>query len=260
MARLDFSSRERLQEGLCGATTLYNTYWVRFCRGEVTFELAVDNTRLLLEAALAAGVRRIVHISVTNPSHSSALPYFRGKAEVEDVIKRSGLSYAILRPALIFGQGDILINNIAWLLRRFPLFLLPGTGSYRLQPIFAPELADIAVRAADRQDDFVADALGPDVYTFEEMVRLTGQAVGSRCLILPAPRRLALFCCRLLGAVLKDVILTSDEIEGLSCELLVSDGAIEGVTRLSDWLRENGADLGVHYASELFRHFEEREG
>ena len=54
----------------------------------------------------------------------------------------SSLSYAILRPAVLFGEGDILINNVAFMLKKFPLFAIPGGGEYRIQPISVDDLAD----------------------------------------------------------------------------------------------------------------------
>ena len=120
---LDFENPGRLTEALRGTTTLYNTYWVRFNHRDVTFQKAVANTNTLIAAAKEAGVRKIVHISITNASLESKLPYFKGKAVVEQSLIQSGIPYAIIRPALIFGTEDILINNIAWLLRRFPVFI-----------------------------------------------------------------------------------------------------------------------------------------
>ena len=119
----NFDNPSQLMKSLQGATTLYNTYWVRFPHGQVTFDKAVENTKTLIKAAEAAGVRRIIHISITNPSEESPLPYFRGKALVEKAITNSKLSYAVVRPTVIFGTEGILINNIAWLLRRFHLVL-----------------------------------------------------------------------------------------------------------------------------------------
>src|SRR5262249_37427495 len=125
-----FDDPARLTETLRGADTLYNTYWVRFDWRGTTYAQAIANTRTLFAAAREAGVRRIVHVSITNPSESSSLPYFRGKAELERDLRESGISYAIVRPTVVFGREDILINNIAWLLRRLPLFVIPGDGSY----------------------------------------------------------------------------------------------------------------------------------
>jgi NADH dehydrogenase len=151
VAPFNFDDPVALAESLRGATTLYNTYWVRFEHGDATFAKAVENTKTLIAAAGEAGVSRIVHVSITNPSPDSALPYFKGKALLEEAIIQSGLSYAIIRPTVIFGLEDILVNNIAWILRRFPVFAVPGGGGYRLQPIYVEDMADIAVSAGGRQ-------------------------------------------------------------------------------------------------------------
>ena len=88
-----------------------------------TFEQAVENSRILFEAAAGAGVGRMVHFSVANASTDSRLPYFRGKGQVEEILRDTGiLPYAIIRPTLVFGEWDLLLNNMAWALRRLPVF------------------------------------------------------------------------------------------------------------------------------------------
>ena len=121
----------------------------------------------------------MVHVSITNATADSPLPYFRGKAQVEDALRASGLSYAMLRPTVIFGFEDILLNNIAWMLRKFPVFPIPGRGDYRLQPIYVEDMADLAVEMAARDDDVEIDAVGPDVFAYDELVRLIGQKTGT---------------------------------------------------------------------------------
>ena len=184
---LNFEDEAGLIASLQGVQTFYNTYWVRFDRGENTQPRAVENTRTLVKAAVKAGVERIVHISITNPSSDSHLPYFWGKAANEQAVIESGLSYAILRPTVLFGAEDILINNIAWLLRRFPFFAIPGDGGYRLQPVFVDDLAKLAVDVGYTQDNIVWDAVGPDVFTFEELVRLIGKTLGLNRSLLHVP-------------------------------------------------------------------------
>src|SRR5687767_10955832 len=142
---LSFDDPGKLTESLRGADVLYNTYWVRFNQPGFTHAEAVTNTRRLFDAAKRAGVRRVVHVSITNPSEDSPLEYFRGKAELERSLVESALSNAILRPAVLFGGEDILINNIAWALRRFPVFAVFGSGDYKLQPIHVDDFAAIAV-------------------------------------------------------------------------------------------------------------------
>ena len=254
-APFNFDDVPTLIDQLSGASTLYNTYWVRFSRGKVTFDRAVENTRTLIQAAKDAGVGRIVHVSITNPSLNSSLPYFRGKAQVEEAIIDSGISYAIIRPTVIFGIEDILINNIAWLLRRFPLFVVPGGGGYRFQPIFVEDLAGLAVDAGGQEDNLILDAAGPETYTFDEFVRLVGQTMGSRTKIVHLPSALALGISKIVGYFLGDVVLTRDEITGLMSDLLISDAPPAGNTSLKSWLTINVATLGGSYTSELDRHY-----
>ena len=256
VAPFNFEDPAELVRSLKGATTLYNTYWVRFAYGDSTFDRAVHNTKVLIKAAEEAGISRIVHISITNPSEHSPLPYFKGKATLERAIVSSKLSYAIVRPAVIFGGGeDILINNIAWLLRHFPVFGVPGSGDYRLQPVFVEDLAEIAVDAARHHGSLILDAVGPEVYTFGQLVELIAGAVGSRARIAHLSKERTLSALRLLGWLVRDVVLTAEEVEGLMSDLLVSSDAPRGKTRLSEWLRQNAEHVGARYASELDRHY-----
>jgi uncharacterized protein YbjT (DUF2867 family) len=255
VAPLAFEDEAQLARDLEGCETLYNTYWVLFRHGQVTFERAIANTRTLIRAAERAGIRRIVHLSVTNPSLDSPLPYYRGKPILEQAVRASRLSCALLRPTVIFGAGDILLNNIAWLLRRFPLFVVPGDGSYKLQPVFLDDVAGMAVAAGSGKEDIVQDAAGPEVFSYNDLVRLIARRVGSRARIVHASPRTTLLLSRALGAILRDVLLTREEIAGLMGNLLVSNAAPTSPTRFSDWLRANAQTLGRSYASELTRHF-----
>ncbi len=252
---LNFENEAELVASLQGVHTFYNTYWVRFDRGQNTQPRAVENTRKLVQAAVQAGVKRIVHISITNPSAESHLPYFWGKAANEQTVMESGLSYAILRPTVLFGAEDILINNIAWLLRRFPFFAVPGDGRYRLQPVFVDDLAELAIDVGYAQSNILWDAVGPDIFTFEEMVRLIGQTLGLNRGLLHVPPKLALSAAQFLSTFVGDVLLTPEEVDGLMAGLLVSDEPARCKTHLKDWLEENKKSVGVHYASELKRHY-----
>jgi NADH dehydrogenase len=255
VARLQFDDFQALVDSLKGVDVLYNTYWVRFNYGETTFERAVQNSQMLIRAAEEAGVRRLVHISITNPSEDSPLPYFRGKALVERAIRNSSLSYGIIRPTVLFGEGDILLNNIAYFLRRFPIFIVPGKGDYRLQPVYVDDVAALAVEAGERMDNFALDAVGPEVFTFAEIVRLIRDAVGSKAKIVHAPPSLTMLSIRVLNYFVNDIVLTREELEGLMANRLVSDQPPTCPTRFSEWLRENAEQMGLHYASELKRHF-----
>lgn len=252
---LDFGNKEELVQNLRGMDVLVNTYWVRFDKGNNTQPRAVENTKILVDAAAKAGVKRIVHISITNPSAESHLPYFWGKAANEKTVIESGMSYAILRPTVLFGKEDILINNIAWLLRRLPLFGLPGDGSYKLSPVYVDDLAKLAVEAVYSKDNYVWDAVGPEEFTFKEMVELIGRSVGVKRSLVSFHPRLALFAAQFMSLFVNDVMLTPEEVDGLMANLLISREAPRCKTSLKDWLLEHRAGVGRQYASELARHF-----
>jgi uncharacterized protein YbjT (DUF2867 family) len=250
-----FENPEAMAASIAGAHTLYNTYWVRFDRGNESYERAVRNTVALIRAAKLAGVRRVVHISITNPTVDSDLPYFRGKALLEEEIRRSEISYAIVRPTVIFGVEDILINNIAFLLRKLPVFLVPGDGRYSLQPVYVEDVAQIAVEAGRQSENLTIDAVGPETFRFAELAGLIAKTVESRARLLNSPPWLAFLAARVLGTALADVLLTRDELKGLMANLLVSSSAPTGRTLFSKWISANAALLGRRYASEINRHY-----
>jgi uncharacterized protein YbjT (DUF2867 family) len=255
IAPMDFSDRAGLVRSLRGASVLYNTYWVRLNHGRATFDEAVTNSRVLIHAAREAGVRKIVHLSIANPSLDSHLPYYSGKAQVEKAILDSGLSYAILRPTVIFGIEDILINNIAWFARHFPVFAIPGSGRYQLQPIFVEDLAELATNGARQENSLVVDAVGPDIFAFEDLVRQIAIAAGAKPKFLHVSPRAVLQILRVVGPIVGDVVLTGEEIEGLMANLLVSKHPAAGHTRFGAWLAQNATVLGKRYSSELQRHY-----
>ncbi len=252
----NFQRPDRLTESLRGANTLYNTYWIRFPYGRVTFEAAVQNTVVLLNAAKAAGVKKFVHISIANPDEQSPYAYYRGKALLERAVRESGLAYAIIRPTVIFGPEGVLINNIAWCLRRFPVFAITGDGRYRIQPVSVEDVAALCVKAAQDHGNIILDAVGPEVFSFHELVALIARTVRSRTRLLHCSPTVSLLCSRLIGALVGDLMLTREELDGLEAGLLVSQQAPMGCTRLSAWLTEHAETIGRQYLSELQLHYE----
>lgn len=254
-AALDFDHPDRLAQTLEGTDTLYNTFWIRFERGPITYGWAIGRTRILFEAARRAGVRRLVHISVINAARDAPTAYFRAKAAVEESLASSGISHAIVRPTVTFGPGDILVNNLAWTLRRLPVFGIPGDGRYPIQPVHIDDIADLAVRVGSGTEDVLVDAAGPDTFTFNEFVSVVRAAVGSRCLVVHVPVTAALAAARLLGLIVRDVVLTRDEVTELQSGLMASRQPPTGSIGLADWLADNASTLGQRWASELDRHF-----
>jgi uncharacterized protein YbjT (DUF2867 family) len=254
----DFDDPARMAAAFRGVDVFVNSYYVRFNYGGLTFEDAVARSRVLVGHARAAGVRRIVHVSVSNARESSDLPYYANKARIERIVADAGIDYTILRPALVVGPGDILINNIAYFLRRLPVFTIFGDGAYRVQPIALDAFADVALEAIDgaHRNATIAVA-GPADWTFLAMVDAVRRAVGSRALIVRAPAAAALAGLRIAGALLRDVVLTADEVKGLTREYLYSTDPVRRGQDFAEWLAAPAvaAALGARYESELARHF-----
>ena len=252
-----FDDPDRLAATLSGSDALINTYWVRFPHGDRTYDQAVENTRTMFDAARKAGVGRVVHVSIAQADRSQ-LPYFLGKASLEAYLRDSGLSYAIIRPTVIYGGGrDVLLSNVAWCLRRFPLFLLPS-GDYGIQPVHVDDLSAMAVAEAAGTENILIDAAGPETYRFRDLVTLIRDTLGVRSLVLPAPKTLVYAAGRVIGLFVGDVVLTRDEVAGLTAGLCVSGDPASGTTptRLSEWLTAHKDTLGRVYASELQRHYQ----
>jgi NADH dehydrogenase len=252
---LQFDDRAALVSALRGVDTLYNTFWRRFPDPKDGFEDIVSQSRMLITAAADAGIRRLVHLSVSNAARDAPTSYFVAKAVVEQVVRDSGLSFAIVRPTLLHGPGDILINNLAWTLRRLPVFGIPGDGSYRVQPVFVGDVADLAVRLADEPGNVTLDAAGPEVLRFADLVRLIRKHIGSRAVVVNLPASIVLATTGLLGRVVGDVVLTRDEIVELTTELLVSSQPPTCPTPFSSWLERERETVGRRYASELRRNY-----
>lgn len=250
-----FEKPDLLTRNLEGCDTLYNTYWVRFNYRQWSFDHALENTKILFDCAKEAGVRKIVHISVTNPSETDELPYYKGKALQESALRESGVDYAMVRPTLVFGKEDILVNNIAWTIRKFPVVPIFGSGNYKVQPVFVEDLAAIAVDASNAKGPRVIDAIGPETFTYEAFLRIIARVLNRKIFFLHTPPSLGIFLGRLIGVFVKDVVLTKDELRGLMVNKLTSNQDPNGRTSFSDWLRDNKDTIGTVYTSELNRHF-----
>ncbi len=249
----NFESPGQLIQSLQGVSVLYNTYWVRFNHRQFTHADAVKNSLTLFNAAKEAGVKRIVHVSITNPSLDSPLEYFSGKAKLEKALQELGLSYAILRPTVLFGQEDILINNIAWALRRLPVFGVFGDGQYRLQPIYVGDLAKLAVEQGQQTGDVIINAIGPETFTYKGLVEEIGRIIGHRRPIISVSPSLGYLAGVIIGKLVNDVFITRPEIDGLMNNLLYVDSPPAGSTKLTDWCKLHAQTLGRQYASELGR-------
>lgn len=249
-----FEAPEVMAKNLEGVDVLYNTYWVRFNHTQFTHSTAVENTKSLFKAAQLVGIKRIVHISITNADEDSPLEYFSGKGHLERTLKETGISYAIIRPAVLFGPSGILINNIAWVLRHFPCFAMFGNGEYHIQPIFVDDLAELMVEQGNSHDNTIINALGEEDYRYKDLVKMMRKELGVWRPIIPVPPSLGYLASKAIGAMVGDSFVTKEEIKGLMADLLHVPGSpCTGKTKLSTWVRENNDTLGKKYMGELIR-------
>ncbi len=256
VAPLRMDDDARLVESLRGASTLFNTYWIRFRRGDTTFEQAIENSERLFRAAIAAGIERIVHISVSNPSEDSRYAYFRGKATVERRLRALPISSAVIRPTLVFGgREEILVNNMSWCLRHLPLYLIPGDGSYRVQPVSVHDVAELAVTAGRSREPTTIDAAGPDVLSYRQLLELLRRGIGGIARLVDVPAATVPPLSRILAIPLRDTLVTAEELGALMDELLVSREPPTAATRFTTWLPQQRAWMGRRYASELARNW-----
>ncbi|MCP3927126.1 MAG: NAD(P)H-binding protein [Desulfobacterales bacterium] len=248
---LSFNNKDMLIESLKGVDVLYNTYWVRFNHKNFTYADAVKNTKILFDAAKKANVKKIVHVSITNPSEDSELEYFKGKAELEKELKQSGMEYSIVRPAVFFGGSDILINNIAWSLRYLPVSGYFGKGEYKIRPVHIKDFAMIVVNEGNGHSSRTVNAVGPESYTYKELLKMISKTIGTKKMFMSIPPIIGYITGYFIGLYKRDVFITWDEIKGLMQGLLYTNSEATGSTKLSVWVDNKKENLGRHYESEL---------
>ena len=252
-----------LERVFAGVDVFACAYWVRHDRRPIghagpwpSHLEAVHRTAVLVDAAVGAGVSRLVWTSIANPGLDPDLSYYVGKALVERLVRRSGLPYAILRPACFFGPAGLLVENVAWAARRLPLFPIPlsSTGApYFIRPIHVADYAQAVVDAVFSDRVFVRDAAGPDRLEFSALV-------GELALLTKGPARvvrLPLAACaalyRVASLAARETILTRDELVGLSRNRLDSLEEPVGRTSLRSWLWERPDVVGRRFHREPAR-------
>lgn len=250
-----FDNPDRLTQELNGCEVLFNTYWVRFNYRQWSFDKALEHTKTLFNCAKKAGIKQIVQISVTNPTETDNLPYYQGKALQEKALKELGIEYSIVRPTLVFGKEDILVNNVAWTIRKFPFVPIFGSGEYKVQPVFVEDLAAIAVNSSESHESVTIDAIGPEIFTYKEFLHLIATELNRNISFIHTWPSLGIFLGNIISLFVKDVVLTKDELRGLMANKLMSNQVPNGKTLFSEWLRNNRDSVGTEYTSELKRHF-----
>lgn len=234
---------------IAGAEAFVNTYWVRLPSHGAGFEEAVANSRLLAEAARDAGVARFVQVSVTHASPDSPSPYYAGKARVDTHVAATFRSHAVVRPTLVVGPKDVLTGNMAWFLRRSPVIPVPK-GEHPVQPVTLDDVGRLIADRVEAGDSGITEAAGPERFTFRGWLELLARALGLRRRFFAVPASLFLAATGLAGLVLRDTVVSRDELRSLARGSLVPEGPPTCPTPASAWLMAHGRTLGIRFVND----------
>lgn len=239
----DWDDPTQLVRSFDGVSTFYNTFWMRTGNPGshgTDYGMAIARSVALLEAARRAGVERIVHLSVAHADAPDAqrYPYFAAKARVEAVLRSTGIAHAIVRPAVMFGGGPGIVEQLARVLRWVPVFGVAGDGRYQVRPVHVGDVARLCVDGAAHAsvDAVPVDAVGPDRPTFDELVRWVAASVGRRARLVHLPATAVIAAGRTLGTIAREDLLTADELRSTMDGLADTDGPATGTVSLRAWL------------------------
>jgi NADH dehydrogenase len=210
-----------------GAEAVVNTVGHYVERGAASFEaIHGQGARHVAEAAAAAGVRRLVHISGIGADPASDSPYVRARAAGERLVRAAFPAATILRPSVMFGPNDFL-ERLAGIARLMPVIPLFGSGQVRLQPVYAEDVAAAVVSALARPEAAgqLYELGGPRVYTYEALVRLVLDQTGRRRLLLPLPYAVW-HALAVLTAPLPNRPISRDQVRLMQKDNVVSPGAL----------------------------------
>lgn len=185
-------------------------------------EVHVALPQRLAEAMLAAGVRRLVHVSALGASAAGPSNYLRSKGEGEVALRHvadAGLALTVLRPSVIFGAEDRFLNLFARLQRSLPFVPLAGAHA-RFQPVWVGDVAQAIVHALQRDDSIgqTYEAVGPEVWTLADLVRLAGRLSGHPRPVIPLPRAVAYFQALLMEWLPGEPLLTTDNLRSMEVD------------------------------------------
>ena len=243
---------EAMVAALRGCEVVYSTLWARFgARGG--FAPLVEHNLRIARAAREAGARRWVQVTVANLDKGRGLPYWDGKAELEAGLRAVGIPCSFVRPTLVFGPDDTLVNNAAWAMRHLHALPLAGPGRHRVRPVFVGDLAALCVRHGGLEGQQAQDAVGPETFTYRELMATVREALGVRAALVRLPRRAAWLAGKLGRPFVRDTVLTWNEVRSLERELYWTDGPATGPTRFSAWVRANADGLGRRWRSQRKR-------
>lgn len=197
-----------------GCDAVVNLVGIKREEGDNTFEAAhVRAVENVIEAMHAAGVRRLVHISVS-ASRASNDPYLHTKHRGEQMVEGSGLEFTILRPAVVYGSGDDMLHNLAKAIRQSPVFPAPGGGHAKLAVVDVRDVALAVRRSLERPASIGCsyDIVGPEDITLRDLVARVATATQLRTAVLGVPVVLQRIGAGVMEKVLRDPPITTAQL------------------------------------------------
>ncbi len=182
-------------------------------------QIEVVGTRTLITVARSARVGRLIYLSQLGATPSSAYTLHKIKGQVEEAVRNSGLAYTILRPGIVYGEGDTFINHIAMMMRGNPFFfLMPGGGEVLLHPIHVDDLVTIIAISLEHMAciDNTIEFGGPEYTTFRDLLRTLSRVTGMSRLLIPVPPYILRLLTRIYRLILPRSLMTPQWLDILA--------------------------------------------
>lgn len=223
----DIVEGSRLEEGMQGCDAMIHLVGIIVEKGTNTFErVHYLGTRNVVEAAKRTGIKRFVQMSALGVRADSVAPYQTTKWKGEEEVRQSGIPFCILRPSLIFGEGDGFVTQMIATMRSAPLFRpVPGDGRPRFRPIAVEDVTTCFVRALtyEAATNQTVDLGGADELTLNEVLAEIARCAGVRKPPVHIPMPLMMAGASVAQKVLKNPPVTVDQLrmlqEGSTCDI-----------------------------------------
>lgn len=197
--------------------------------GDQTFDSVIRQGAVnMVNAAKAAGIKKLVHQSAIGARDDPHFLYHKAKWDAEQAVRESGLKYTIVRPSLIFGEGDEFFSTLASLVRWNPIVPIAGDGKTRFQPIWIEDVVTCLVECLKDgvHDNAVVEIGGPEHLTYEEMVDMVAQVLGKRRLKAHIPLFLMRPMASLMEFVLPKPPVTHEQLKMLAIDNVTEPDAV----------------------------------